>query len=183
MSSGAMRALAALATTVLALGLISITCAASAPTQIDAQHPESCAMQNGPGFLVKVDGLKDRSGRLVAQLYPAAPDDFLKGEDDLRREGKVFRRTITLPNPRGPSVVCIDAPGPGRFALVVIHDRDGKFKFDIWSDGLALIGNSRLGRRRPAVAEATVTATATRQTLEMHMQYMRGLSGFGPTTG
>lgn len=150
---------------------------------IDWRRGEYCAAGGGPGFVVRVDGLKDRTGRLMAELYPAANEDFLKDDAELRREGKVFRRVLAVPARRGPVTLCIDAPAPGRYALVVIHDRDGKRKFDIWKDGVAIPGNDRLGRNRPTAAEASVSAAWNRQSLEMRMQYMRGLAGFGPVTG
>jgi uncharacterized protein (DUF2141 family) len=83
----------------------------------------------------------------------------------------------------GPARLCIDAPGPGTYALVVIHDRDGQPRFDIWHDGVGLPGSTRLGRHRPAVTQAIVTAGPDGGHIEVRMQYMRGPLGFGPLNG
>lgn len=154
-----------------------------APQSLDWRRGEFCSARGGPGFVVRIEGMKDRTGRLMAELYPAANEDFLKDDAELQREGKVFRRVLAVPARRGPVTLCMDAPAPGRYALVVIHDRDGKRKFDFWKDGVAVPGNPRLGKKRPTVDEATVSTTRNRQPLEMRMQYMCGMAGFGPVSG
>lgn len=169
-----------MATALIATGSAALGQSTSSPQTLDWRRGEHCSASGGPGFVVQIDGLKDRTGRLMAELYPAANEDFLKGDDELRREGKMFRRVVAVPARRGPVTLCIDAPAPGRYALVVIHDRDGKRKFDLWKDGIALPGNGRLGRNRPTVEEAAVSTLGDRQPLQVHMQYMHGLAGFGP---
>lgn len=173
----------AIVTALLAASGAALAQPASPGQTLDWRRGENCSAQRGPGFLVRIDGMKDRTGRLMVELYPAANEDFLKDDDQLQREGKVFRRVTAVPARRGPVTLCIDAPAAGRYALVVIHDRDGKRKFDIWKDGIAVPGNEHLGRNRPTVDQAAVSTSGGRQPIELHMQYMRGLAGFGPVNG
>ncbi len=136
---------------------------------------------NVSAIRVNVTGLKDRSGRLKLELYPATADDFLKDDRDLRKEGKFFRRIwANTPGGSGAVQLCIRAPGPGRYALFFTHDRDGRNKFDFWKDGAGLPGNARIGRARPKLAQAVVQVGQGVTTLNIRTQYLRGLGGFGP---
>ena len=59
-------------------------------------------------------GLKDRTGELKLELYPANEADFLKDDRDLMKEGKIFRR-IRAPiaaSGAGQPVHPRAAPGP-----------------------------------------------------------------------
>ena len=140
----------------------------------------ACNEGAGPVIRVKVSGLKDRIGELKLELYPATEADFLKDDRDLAREGKFFRR-IRVPTPRsGPITLCIKVPAPGRYALLFTHNRDGRNKFDFWSDGAGFPSNVKLGRTRPQLAMAVIDVGPGVTTTEIRAQYLRGLGGFGP---
>lgn len=139
-----------------------------------------CAIGPEPVIQVQVAGLKDRSGVLRLELYPANEADFLKGDRELLSQGKVYRRAIAPTPAGGPALLCIRAPYAGPYALVVTHDRDGKAKFNINMDGVGLPGAERLGFRRPRLAQAMVVADAGVTAISVRMQYLQGLSGFGP---
>ncbi|MDF0545877.1 DUF2141 domain-containing protein [Sphingobium sp. H39-3-25] len=140
----------------------------------------NCAHIKGPAFLVTADGLKDRSGRAILELYPANEADFLKKKEALLSEGKLFRQ-VEAPVPRqGPVNLCIDAPRPGAYALVFIHDRDGKRTFNIWKDGVGLVTGQPLGTSRPRVSQAMVVAGNSPAHVPMQVQYMSGMAGFSP---
>lgn len=158
---------------------IALLLAAAAPLPLG---PDAAACASGAGPAVRADivGLKDRTGRLKLELYPATEGDFLKDDHDLRREGKVFRR-IWAPMPAsGPVSLCIRVPAPGRYALLFTHDRDGRNKFDFWKDGAGLPANARLGRTRPRLEQAIVDVDRGVTTTRIRAQYLRGLGGFGP---
>ncbi|WP_184002155.1 DUF2141 domain-containing protein [Stakelama sediminis] len=141
----------------------------------------ACNSDNGPAIRVNVEGLKDRTGRLKLELYPADADDFLKDDHDLEREGKVFRRVWAKTPQSGPVTMCIKVPHPGTYALFFTHDRDGRNKFNIWKDGAGIPSNEKLGRSKPKVGEAEVTVGDGVVTKDIRAQYMRGIfSGFGP---
>lgn len=175
-----MKRLLLMAAALLAAGCPAWADPAPLRKNTDGQPGESCFAKSGPGFVIQIVGLRDRSGRLMAELYPAEQNDFLKNEEELRREGKVFRRAIAVPSSQGPVTLCIDAPAPGRYALLVVHDRDGRMKFDIWKDGVGVAGSDSIGMRRPTAAQAMVSASPNRRPVLVSMQYMRGGAGFGP---
>ncbi|MDG5488934.1 DUF2141 domain-containing protein [Sphingomonas sp. BGYR3] len=164
-----------------ALGLAA---AAMLAMPVAAKPPlgsDSAACVNGETAIqVNVNGLKDRTGRLKLELWPANDEDFLKDDKVLRAEGKFFRRVWADMPASGPVTLCIKAPAPGRYALLFTHDRDGKNKFNFWRDGAGFVSNQKLGRSKPKLAQATVTVGNGVTTVNITAQYMRGLSGFGP---
>ncbi|HEX7656046.1 MAG TPA: DUF2141 domain-containing protein [Sphingomonas sp.] len=140
----------------------------------------ACTADRGPAILANISGLKDRKGRLRLELYPADKADFLKDDRDLIAEGKTFRRIWADIPAHGAIAICIRAPAPGRYAVVMIHDHDGAGKFDIWTDGVAVPSNRKIGRGKPSVAEAAITVGDHVVVSDMRAQYLRGLGGFSP---
>ncbi|MEH3160024.1 MAG: DUF2141 domain-containing protein [Sphingomonas taxi] len=117
------------------------------------------------------------------ELYPATEADFLKDDDELVAAGKTFRRVWTGVPASGAVSVCIRVPRPGRYALLVTHDRDGKNKFNFFQDGAGFPGTGKLGMSRPKVAQAIVDVGPGVVERSVRMQYLRGLGGFGPVKG
>ena len=151
-----------------------------AAAQVAGPDAAACTGNRGPAVLVHVQGLKDRKGNLKLELYPANEDDFLKDDRDLLKEGKTFRRIQTPTPPSGNPSLCMRVPQAGRYALLVVHDRDGKNKFSFWNDGAGFASAEKIGRRRPKVEQAVVQIGPGVTTLTIRMQYLRGLGGFGP---
>jgi uncharacterized protein (DUF2141 family) len=167
---------------VMALLALSIAAPAAArPAPAAAQDVGSCNVP-GPGAQIHVSvvGLKDRTGRLKLELYPANDGDFLKDDRDLRKEGKVFRRVWAQTPQAGAVNLCILAPGPGRWAVLLTHDRDGKNKFNFWQDGAGFISTEHLGRSRPSVNQAIINVGPGGTNVTIRLQYLRGLGGFSP---
>ena len=171
------RGYAALAATAAALAAATPLQAQAIPIGDDAA---ACISGRGPAIRVDVAGLKDRSGRLKLELYPANEADFLKDDRDLLKEGKSFRRVWAQTPASGAVAMCIKAPAPGRYALLFTHDRDGKNKFNFWKDGAGFVGPAKLGRSRPKVGQAIVTVGRGVTNASIRTQYLRGLSGFAP---
>lgn len=143
----------------------------------DARH---CISGEGPAIQVNVSDLKDRTGLLRLELYPANEKDFMRPDMDLVAEGKVFRRvTIDAPS-AGPVSLCIRVPRPGRYALLFLHSRRAQDKFDFWKDGVGLRSNVRIGRARPRVDDAAIDVGSGVAVVDIKAQYLRGLGGFGP---
>jgi len=153
---------------------------ATAQAGVLGSDSAACTSGEGPAIRANIEGLKDRVGELKLELYPANDTDFLKDDRDLIKEGKFFRR-IRVPTPQsGPISLCIRAPGPGRYALLFTHNRDGKNKFDFWTDGAGFPSNVKLGRSRPKVGMATLNVGNGVTVTNIEAQYLRGLGGFGP---
>ncbi|WP_313803968.1 DUF2141 domain-containing protein [Sphingobium sp.] len=138
------------------------------------------ADERGAAYLVEVAGLKDRKGRLKLELYPANDTDFLADDNILIAAGKPFRRVEEPVPPSGPVQLCIRAPGPGIYALSLLHDRDANRRFSLSIDGIGFAGNPKLGWSKPhaAVASAPVGSGPTHITITVN--YRRGLFSFGP---
>lgn len=166
-------ALATLAPAVLA------TMPAAAGAQLLGGDAAACAGA-GPAIQATIVGLKDRTGGVALELYPANAADFLKGDRALIAEGKTFRRVRAATPAAGPVVLCIRVPRPGRYALLFAHDRDGRPKFSFWRDGAGFPGAVRIGRARPKLAQAAIDVGAGVTAVTIRAQYLRGLGGFGP---
>lgn len=136
--------------------------------------------EHGPSFLVSVEGLKDRRGLLKVEVYPDNDDDFLADDNKLIAAGKVFRR-VEVPTPATGAVeVCIRVPRAGRYAVSVLHDRDGNRKFGLSSDGIGFAGNPRLGWSKPHADTASANARSGPTPITIVMNYRHGLLSFGP---
>ena len=153
---------------------------AAPSAQVSGSDAAACTGNDGPAIRANIVGLKDRSGRLKLELYPATQEDFLRDDTLLVREGKVFRRVWAGTPPSGDVNLCIRVPAPGRYALLFTHDRDGKNKFNFWRDGAGFPSNTKLGRSRPKLAGALIDVGRGVTTTTIRAQYLRGLSGFGP---
>ena len=130
----------------------------------------------GPAITVEVEGLKDRSGLLRLELYPANDADFLADDNVLLSAGKSFAR-VDLPVPAtGPVRLCIRVPRPGPYALSLLHDRNSNLKFDLLSDGIGFPGNPRLGWSRPRAASATMVAGPGITPVAIRLNYRRGFA-------
>ena len=136
--------------------------------------------EQGPAFIVTAVGLKDRKGLLKVELYPANNADFLADDNVLIAAGKAFRRVEIAVPASGPVEICIRAPGPGVYALSVLHDRDGNRKFGLSVDGIGFAGNPKLGWSKPAAEAASVRVGAGPTATRVVLNYRQGLLSFGP---
>ena len=136
--------------------------------------------ESGPAFLVAVKGLKDRAGRLKLELYPDNDTDFLADDNVLISHGKTFRRVeITIPA-SGDVQLCIRAPGPGSYALSLLHDRNGDRRFNLSGDGIGFPGDPKLGWSKPRAAQAQARVGTGPAHIAITLQYRQGLFHFGP---
>jgi len=167
-------------TALLAATLLAAAIVHPATAQTLGEDAGACTSGRGPAIQAEITGLKDRSGRLKLELYPATEEDFLKDDRDLIKEGKTFRRIWANTPPAGAVIMCIRVPAPGEYAVLFTHDRDGKNKFNFWSDGAGFPSNQRLGRSRPKLRQAMVRVGNGVTTVNIRAQYLRGLGGFSP---
>jgi uncharacterized protein (DUF2141 family) len=133
------------------------------------------AHEIGPSFLVSAIGLKDRRGRLKLEVYPANDKDFLADDNVLVGEGKTFRR-VEVEVPRsGIPELCIRVPGPGQYAVMLLHDRDSNRRFGWRTDGIGFAGNPRLGWSKPKAASAAARAGEGPTRIGIVLNYRAGL--------
>jgi uncharacterized protein (DUF2141 family) len=167
--------------------------AALAPACVAAQVPSSPTLgmaegrcrpgESGPAFIVNLVGLKDRAGNLKAELYPANDADFLADDNVLLNAGKVFRRVVVDVPQTGPVQLCIRAPGPGTYALTVLHDRDKDRKFNLsrsTGDGIGFGANpTSQGPFKPRVSIARANVGNGPTPVNVIMLYRTGLLSLG----
>lgn len=158
----------------LAMLLVSATVP---PRELRGRTEAACrSPEPGPAFRLTVRGLKDRKGLLQLELYPVDDKDFLAPDKELIAAGKPFKR-VSRPIPAsGDPVICVRAPGPGRFALALLHDRDANGKFGFLGDGVGFPGDPKLSRRKPSAAAASLSAARGVTDIEVTMQYRAGFS-------
>ena len=159
-----------------------VLAAIAAPASAQVLGADAAACQSGgPAIEATITGLRDRHGEVRLELYPATAQDFLRPDRDLIGEEKVFRRVSVAPPATGQLTMCIRVPHPGRYALMMVHDRDGKMKFDYKIDGAGTPSNRRIGFGKPKVDAATLTAGAGVTPVTIRAQYL-GLFGFSPSS-
>lgn len=134
------------------------------------------ANESGPAFLVTVNGLKDRQGRLKLEVYPANDTDFLADDNILISQGKTFRRVeVAVPAGAAPQL-CVRVPRAGRYSVSLLHDRNSNRRFNWRRDGIGFASNPRLGRSQPAARAASAVAGSRPTRINITMNYLRGLS-------
>ena len=168
---------------ILAIGALawSMTAYAVIPPKAErGRNGADCrAAEPGPAVSVSVIGLKDRKGKLILELYPENDADFLQSDKVLIAAGKPFRRVpMSIPSV-GPVSICIRAPGPGRYALALLHDRDDNGKFGLSGDGVGFANNPKLGFRKPKVKTVALAVGSGVRSISIVMKYRQGL-GIGP---
>lgn len=158
----------------LALPLLT---AATLPSTPDLGKKEGQCRPDepGPAFLVRVVGLKDRQGNLKLEVYPANDKDFLEDDNILIMAGKTFRRVVQTVPQAGVPQLCVRLPGPGHYAVSLLHDRDQNRKFNWRIDGIGFSGNPRLGWGKPSAAKASVAAGNGLTTISIVLNYRHGL--------
>lgn len=159
------------------LAITPLLAAALVPSTPDLGKAEGLcrANESGPAFVVEPVGLKDRTGKLKLEVYPANEKDFLADDNLLVSAGKVFRRVeVPLPASGTPSL-CIRLPGPGTYAVSLLHDRDNDRKFNWKIDGIGFAGNPKLGWGKPNVRKASATAGSGLTALRIVLNYRSGL--------
>jgi uncharacterized protein (DUF2141 family) len=151
--------------------------AATIPSTADLGTVEGRCRSNesGPSFLVDVEGLRDRSGKLKLEIYPANDADFLDDDNILVSAGKTFRRVEQPVPASGPVRLCVRLPSAGSYAVSLLHDRDGNRKFGWRVDGIGFAGNPKLGWSKPRALRASATARSGPTRIEIVMNYRRGL--------
>ena len=162
----------------LPIGLLAATLPSTPALGTEAARCR--AHEPGPAIIVTVEGLKDRVGRLRAEIYPAVDGDFLADDNVLLAQGKTFRRAVIAVPSSGPAQMCLRVPGEGAYALSVVHSRTGGHGFSLLHDGIGFAGNPRLGHAKPDVAKARIVAHAGLTATTVVMNYRSGLFSFAP---
>ncbi|HMB76609.1 MAG TPA: DUF2141 domain-containing protein [Kiloniellaceae bacterium] len=119
--------------------------------------------------VVTVEDMRNLDGLLTVELYDDNPDGFIKKAGRLER----YRLEAT----RSESEICIVAPGPGTYAVVLYHDENGNKKFDknflgIPKEGFGVSNNPGFSLGPPAHADSAFTLGEDPVVLTISMTYL-----------
>ncbi len=138
-------------------------------------HADDCATGSAtPAMLVRVQGLKTRTGIVRVQSYGGDPESYFEKHAYL---GRVEVRTP----PAGPVEVCMPVPKPGTYAVSVRHDANGNGNTDLGSDGGGFSGNPNISlfdamfKRKPSPVQVQVRVNGV-VTVPVVLNYVRGAS-------
>ena len=132
--------------------------------------------EGGPALLVEAVGLKDRTGQMKLEVYPANDQDFLADDNVLIAAGKTFRRVEIATPQSGDVVLCVRLPGPGTYGVAVLHDRNSDRRFSWKIDGIGFSANPKLGWSKPKASSARVVVNGGGVSkISVVMNYKSGL--------
>jgi len=159
----------------LLMGAFGVLMATAGSAAVLGPHAAACAGR-GPAMLVRVDGLKARTGLLRVQSYGGDPQRFFEKGTYLER--------VELPVPRAGVVeVCMPVPAPGIYAVSVRHDVAGNGRAER-TDGGGMSGNPDVSlmdvlfKRRPSPVATSVEVRGVKL-VPVTINYVQGTS-FGP---
>ncbi len=139
------------------------------------EDKDVCKTGDGPAILVTITTLKDRKGQFRMDLYSDDPDAWLAGKKKTESEGKTFRRIRAPVPPNGTPQLCVRVSGPGRYALFVLHDRDGDDKVGVFTDGFGFSRNPRLSFAKPKIAAVVFEYPGGVLPLAINLNYAGGV--------
>jgi len=153
--------------------LIAVAPLAHAGAAALGPHADACA-DGKPAMLVRIEGLKSRTGTLRVQSYGGDPARYFD-------KGAYLERVEVHVPPTGPIDVCMPVPHPGTYAISVRHDADGHGGTDVHNDGGGFSGNPNLSlfdvlfKRKPSPAQVQVRVTGV-TTVPVKLNYVHGTS-------
>ena len=126
-----------------------------------------CASGKGPAVLVNVRGVKESSGKIRVQSYPASPNAWLA-------KGRWLHRVESRAS-AGSMNICIPVPSEGKYGIAVRHDRNANGKTDISQDGGGFSNNpsiSILNLGKPSVNKVAFEAGPGVTRITVNLKYM-----------
>jgi uncharacterized protein (DUF2141 family) len=154
--------LAVLAVSVLALG--SGTAVAGQEINNDLSR---CAAGKGPAVLVSVRGVKESTGQIRVQSYPATGSAWLtKGRWLHRVESRASAGNMTF---------CVPVPSEGTYGIAVRHDRNANGKTDIREDGGGFSNNPSINifnLGKPSASKVAFQAGPGVTRISINLKYM-----------
>ena len=133
-----------------------------------SQAPVNGCPSWGTPIHVHIHGIRNAHGTVKAVLYGPHPQDFLvKGKKaDKERE----------PAQEGSMTLCVAAPAPGQYGVVVYHDENSNGKFDrnwigLPIEGFGVSNNPTLFLAPPSFEEAAFEVKSEMTPVDIEMKY------------
>lgn len=126
-----------------------------------------CTAGKGPAVLVSVRGVKESTGRIRVQSYPATGGAWLA-------KGRWLHRVESRAN-AGTMSFCVPVPAEGKYGIAVRHDRNANGKTDISQDGGGFSNNpsiSILNLGKPSVSKVAFQAGPGITRIAINLKYM-----------
>ena len=119
--------------------------------------------------LLTIQNIRSSDGLLTVELYDDNPDTFIK------KAGRIHRLRVEALE--GEAEVCLLAPGPGTYAIVLYHDENGNKKFDknflgIPKEGFGVSNNPGFSFSAPKHSEAAFSLDGEPVALSISVYYL-----------
>jgi uncharacterized protein (DUF2141 family) len=142
--------------------------------QATSLGPDSgvCAAGNSPAILVKVIGLKDRSGKVRARTFGGNPSNYFD------KKFALARTEVATPA-SGTVEICMPVSKPGRYAVDIRHDVNNNGSSDK-ADGAGTSGNPQVSlfdilfKRRPPANKVEVSVGNGVVVVPIVINYIQG---------
>lgn len=147
-----------------AMVLVSGTAVAGQEVSNDLSR---CSAGKGPAVLVSVRGVKESTGKVRVQSYPATGSAWLA-------KGRWLHRVESRAN-AGVMNFCVPVPAEGKYGIAVRHDRNANGKTDISQDGGGFSNNPSiniLNLGKPAVSKVAFVAGPGVTRIAINLKYM-----------
>ncbi|WP_308910223.1 DUF2141 domain-containing protein [Pseudokordiimonas caeni] len=139
----------------------------SAPVLAEEKSSADCEVPAGGAVVrAEIHNIRSAEGNLRAQIYSNDKAEFLK-------KGKKLVR-IEVPALEDDASMCVPLPAPGRYALVILHDRNANGKSDFFSEGFGFSNNPKLGLSAPDHEDVVFDAPPGETLVSIDLQYMFG---------
>ena len=156
------------------LGLAPVLTPAAVQAAILGPHANECAAgSDRPAMLVRILGLKSRTGNVRVQSYGGDPARFFA-------KGSYLERVDVRTPAEGPVEICMIVPRPGTYAVSVRHDLNGSGSSDL-SDGGGFSGNPSVSlmdvafKRRPSPERVEVKVAGVTR-VPIVLNYVQGMT-------
>ncbi len=159
----------ALSVSITTLLILTLGATLGITSGISKGNPYTCDKGRYPyPIVVHVQGLRNQHGSLRAKLYGDNPDDFLVSGKKLNTN----RVSLTSKSVR----LCLYAPAPGTYAVVVHHDENSNKKLDQnWigmpTEGVGFSNNPDLFLAPPSHEEAAFQVVDRQTRIEIKLRY------------
>ena len=152
--------------------LTSLFAPVSASAAILGPEAALCAAGNSPAMLVRVIGLKNRTGTLRLRSFGGSSATYF--------DKKAYLKRIQIDLPaNGPVELCLPVPRPGVYAVDLRHDVNLNEKSDR-ADGAGASGNPKVSLidiifgKRPAASKVAVSVGAGVTIVPIVVKYLQG---------